>query len=114
VLSWEVIYALSDAQVQTLLGAARDAGATVIAGTTQLLGPARHVLRSVKDRLRRPSGWHGWQLSVAVYRGMAADAGMSLRVVWPPLRRAPEDNFVYLVFSPAPDSLKTRRPRSSR
>lgn len=102
VLSWEMIYALTDEQLSVIFRACREAGATFIAGTMQVLGPIRHLTRTVRGLWGKPAGRaNGWLVSVGAYDRLARSCGMELAAVHhPPLRWAREDRFTYLVFKP--------------
>lgn len=114
-LSWEMIYALDDVDIVALLSAARSAGTSFLACTTQMTGPLRHLLRALRNLNWRPEGFyyerqvragairmHGWNPSAGYYAGLAERSGMKLiRVLHPPIATMHGDNFSYLLFQPA-------------
>ena len=111
-VGWEIIYALDESLLQTVLTACRDAGVSFMAGTSQLLGPLRYLRRTWRD-----TGWglhrsvyqrlvnelrlrmHGWNPSLGHYQQQARKAGMTLSRFWLPPSDA-ADNFSFLMFEP--------------
>lgn len=109
---WEIIYALDEPVLHTVLSACHEAGVPFMAATSQLLGPLRYLRRTWRDtawglhgsayqRLvaERRLRMHGWNSSLGYYRRQARQAGMKLSRFWlPPAGAA--DNFSFLLFEP--------------
>ncbi|MEI8088790.1 MAG: hypothetical protein WCG63_04260 [Opitutaceae bacterium] len=110
---WEIIYALDEPVLHTVLSVCHEAGVPFMAATSQLLGPIRYLRRTWSDtawglhgsayqRLvaKRRLRMHGWNPSLGYYQRQAARAGMRLSRFWLPPPCA-LDNFSFLLFEPA-------------
>ena len=117
-IAWEVLYALDDLKVKTLLSAAAQAGTSVLVCTTQSLGPIRRLTRGVKNLVLQTRGcsietqvsegklrMHGWNASLLHYSKLARESGMNLSRIWlPPIASSLGDDFTYLLFTAEPSS----------
>ncbi len=115
ILMWELLYALDDAKLETLFRAASEARIPILACTSQLTGPLRAMLRSIKNLNWRPGGFyyarmvdrgefrmHGWNHSAGFYETLARKCRMSLARVWTPPAtvNGAIERFAYLLFEP--------------
>ena len=114
VVAWEMIYALDDEKLLTVLRACRGANVPLLACTTQMIGPAQYIFRKMKNLWRRLEGvrvkgagaaeplrMHGWNPSPAYYARLARHAGLELVRIWhPPALLRGGDDFSYLLFAP--------------
>jgi hypothetical protein len=112
VVSWEMIYALDDAQLLNLFKVCGDARIPFLACTTQMIGPVRFLLgwlrqRGWREDLSAATGqgggvrMHGWNPSLRHYDALSRKAGLRLSRVWhPPALLRGGDDFSYLLFLP--------------